>query len=246
MSLNSLQKASTDSFDQQFGVPVCGIDEVGRGPLAGPVVSACIHIPAENLKNPVWHEITDSKKISAIKREKLFEPIKELCTYGIAEATCQEIDQLNIHHATLLAMKRAYNNMIKNMPSFRGLTTESRDSKLKDPAIKSRDNGISENMLALIDGKFAPDISCNTQTVIKGDSLSLSIGAASILAKVTRDRLMAELHEEYPYFGWNSNAGYGTKVHMEGLQSHGITPHHRLSFAPCAALKNMKAAKALK
>ena len=211
MSLNSLQKASTDNFDQQFGIPVCGIDEVGRGPLAGPVVSACVHIPAENLDNPIWQEITDSKKISAIKREKLFEPIKELCTYGIAEATCQEIDQLNIHHATLLAMKRAYDAM---------------DTNTNTPD------------LALIDGKFAPDIPCKTQTVIKGDSLSLSIGAASILAKVTRDRLMTKLHEEFPHYAWDCNAGYGTKAHMEGLQTYGVTSHHRLSFAPCAAAKN--------
>lgn len=195
-------------FDKQFGVLVCGIDEVGRGPLAGPVVSACVHIPEEHLSNPIWTEITDSKKISAIKREKLFEPIKELCLYGIAEANCGEIDQLNIHHATLLAMKRAYEAM--------GFTSE----------------------LALIDGKFAPDIACNTQTVIKGDTLSLTIGAASIIAKVTRDRLMTSLHAEHPHYGWDSNAGYGTKAHMEGLESHGLTQHHRLSFAPCAKLKH--------
>ena len=198
-------------FDQQFNAPVCGIDEVGRGPLCGPVVSACVHILEENLDNPFWTQITDSKKISAIKREKLFEPIKELCFFGVAEATAQEIDQLNIHHATLLAMKRAYMNMIEN-------------------------NKILPET-ALIDGKFAPDIPCATQTVIKGDSLSLSIGAASIIAKVTRDRLMAKLHEEFPHYAWDRNAGYGTKAHMEGLESHGLTPFHRLSFAPCAALK---------
>lgn len=199
---------SIKSFDQQFDTPVCGIDEVGRGPLAGPVVSACVHIPEENLENPIWQEITDSKKISAIKREKLFEPIKMLCIYGIAEATAQEIDKLNIHHATLLAMKRAY----EAMPF--------------------------EPKTALIDGKFAPDLSCRTQTVIKGDSLSLTIGAASILAKVTRDRLMTKLHADHPHYAWDRNAGYGTKAHMEGLESHGLTPFHRLSFAPCARLKD--------
>jgi ribonuclease HII len=199
------------SFDQQFKAPVCGIDEVGRGPLCGPVVSCCVLIPEENLDNPLWQQITDSKKISAIKREKLFEPIKELCFFGIAEASAQEIDRLNIHHATLLAMRRAYETMLNNdAPTPR---------------------------IALIDGKFAPKIDCPTQTVIKGDSLSLSIGAASILAKVTRDRMMEKLHSEFPHYGWNSNAGYGTKAHMEGLQSHGLTPFHRLSFAPCAAIK---------
>ena len=153
-------------------------------------------------------EITVTKKISAIKREKLFEPIKELCIYGIAEASSQEIDQLNIHHATLLAMKRAYEKI--------DFTPE----------------------LALIDGKFAPDLPCKTQTVIKGDSLSLSIGAASILAKVTRDRLMAKLHQEHPFYAWDRNAGYGTKAHMEGLEARGLTQYHRLSFAPCARLKD--------
>ncbi len=197
-----------NNFDQQFNAPVCGIDEVGRGPLAGPVVSACVHIPDEHLNNPLWAQITDSKKISTIKREKLFEPIKALCVYSIAEASCQEIDQLNIHHATLLAMKRAF----EAMPRALSMQT------------------------ALIDGKFAPDIACNTQTVIKGDTLSLAIGAASIIAKVTRDRLMTQLHAEYPYYGWDSNAGYGTKAHMEGLESHGLTQYHRLSFAPCKVL----------
>ena len=195
-------------FDQQFNAPVCGIDEVGRGPLAGPVVSACVHIPDEHLDNPLWSEITDSKQISAIKREKLFEPIKAICIYGLAEASCREIDELNIHHATLLAMKRAY----VAMPSDLNIKT------------------------ALIDGKFAPDVNCDTQTVIKGDTLSLSIGAASILAKVTRDRLMIKLHADHPYYAWDRNAGYGTKAHMEGLETHGLTQHHRLSFAPCAKL----------
>jgi len=207
------------AFDQQFTAPVCGIDEVGRGPLVGPVVSACVSIPPENLDNAIWLQITDSKKISTVRREKLFEPIKKLCMFGIAEASPQEIDDLNIHHATLLAMKRAYNDMLSN-----GVKIET----------------------ALVDGKFAPDIPCSIQTVIKGDSLSLCIGAASIIAKVTRDRMMAGLAQEYPYYAWEKNSGYGTKAHMEGLQQHGLTPYHRLSFAPCAALKNRPLAKSLK
>lgn len=199
-----------NNFDQQFMTTVCGIDEVGRGPLAGPVVSACVLIPEENLDNSIWQEITDSKKISAIKRAKLFEPIRRLCFYGVAEASCQEIDQLNIHHATLLAMKRAYTDMLAN-------------------------DNVPMPEMALIDGKFAPDLPCQTQTVIKGDSLSLSIGAASIIAKVTRDKMMEKLHQDFPHYGWDSNAGYGTKAHMEGLESHGITLHHRKSFAPVRA-----------
>jgi ribonuclease HII len=201
-------------FDTQFSSPLCGIDEVGRGPLCGPVVSACVHIPTKNLNDPLWDSINDSKKISALKREKLFEPLKELCVYGIAEASAQEIDQLNIHHATLLAMKRAYENMI--------------------------DKNIIKPELTLIDGKFAPDLPCDTQTVIKGDSTSLSIAAASIIAKVTRDRLMTKLHAQYPHYGWDTNSGYGTKAHMEGLKTHGLTPFHRLSFAPCHSLINKK------
>lgn len=206
-------------FDQQFSAPVCGIDEVGRGPLVGPVMSACVYIPPENLENPLWAEITDSKKISAIKRERLFERIKDLCVFGLAEASPQEIDALNIHHATLLAMKRAFENMIS-----------------KNVQIQT----------ALVDGKFAPKLPCSVQTVIKGDSLSLSIGAASIIAKVTRDRMMAKLAQEYPYYAWERNSGYGTKAHMEGLQAHGLTPYHRMSFAPCVALKNRPLAKSLK
>ena len=219
-------------FDTQFNAPLCGIDEVGRGPLCGPVVSACVYIPAENLDNPLWDSINDSKKISAIKREKLFEPLKELCFYGIAEASAQEIDDINIHHATLLAMKRAFEDMLSSYDLIVG----SHGSK-RDPSVKPKDD--KGGWTALIDGKFAPDLPCATQTVIKGDSTSLCIAAASIIAKVTRDRLMTKLHGEYPHYGWDTNAGYGTKAHMEGLQSHGLTPFHRLSFAPCAKLRNV-------
>jgi len=257
-------------FDAQFGALVCGIDEVGRGPLVGPVVSACVHIPAENLNDPLWSQITDSKKISEVKREKLFEPIKALCIFGLGQASAQEVDALNIHHATLLAMKRAFEGMDNNFSSFRDLSAES--IMRSDPADEPRDNDAGEeddlsellfrreggeilkpnedssslslcrndikDLTALVDGKFAPDLPCSIQTVIKGDSLSLSIAAASIIAKVTRDRMMKELAREYPYYGWEKNNGYGTKAHMEGLNQHGLTPHHRMSYAPCAALKN--------
>lgn len=197
--------AKSLKFDASFGQPVCGIDEVGRGPLAGPVVTACAFIPADKLNHPVWAEVTDSKKILPAKRQYLFEIIRHQCIYHIAEASAEEIDSLNIHHATLLAMKRAYQGV-------------------HDKAAIS---------LALVDGKFAPPLPCKTQTVIKGDSLSLSIAAASILAKVTRDRYMQQLHTEFPHYGWNTNAGYGTEAHMQGIAAHGITPHHRKSFAPC-------------
>ena len=208
MSLKSSAKAlkaDLAAFDAAFGVPVCGIDEVGRGPLAGPVVTACAFIPSDKLAHPVWKEVTDSKKLTAPKRDYLFEIIKHQCIYALAEASAEEVDTLNIHHATLLAMKRAYNGVHEK----------------------------AQLSLALIDGKFAPALLCKTQTVVKGDSLSLSIAAASIIAKVTRDRMMLALHAEYPHYGWDTNAGYGTATHMDGIARYGITPHHRKSFAPC-------------
>ncbi len=198
-----------NAFDLQFNQPICGIDEVGRGPLCGPVVAACVYIKPESYDAPEWQNITDSKKITANKREALFDFICSNSIYSIVEVTPQEIDTLNIHNATLLAMKNAFKEIFAQLP---------------------------HNILALVDGKFPPNISCKIQTVIKGDSLSLSIGAASIIAKVYRDRLMKKYHEEFPQYGWDTNAGYGTKIHMAGLAAHGLTPYHRLSFAPCAAL----------
>jgi len=219
-----------NKFDSQFNKPVCGIDEVGRGPLCGPVVSACAYIKPESYNAPEWQSITDSKKITAKKRESLFDFICENTIYGISEVSPQEIDTLNIHHATLLAMKNAYEVMLKKM-SFRAPQAEESHAD-KEISRFARNDGV----LALVDGKFPPNLSCDIQTVIKGDSLSLSIGAASIIAKVYRDRLMKKYHDEFPHYGWDTNSGYGTKAHMEGLQQYGLTPHHRLSFAPCAAL----------
>jgi len=198
-------KADLFAFDAAFGVPVCGIDEVGRGPLAGPVVTACAFIPAEKLKHPVWASVNDSKKLTSQKRDYLFEIIRHQCVYAIAEASAEEIDTLNIHHATLLAMKRAYQGVHESIQA----------------------------QLALVDGKFAPTLPCATRTVIKGDANSLSIAVASILAKVTRDRMMLALHAEFPHYGWDTNAGYGTETHIKGIATYGITPHHRKSFAPC-------------
>lgn len=193
------------ALDDSFGVPVCGIDEVGRGPLAGPVVAACAFIPPDVRDHPVWGQVTDSKKLTAKKREFLFPVITSLCIYGIAEISAQEIDELNIHHATLRAMKKAF----EAMP----------------------DHGAA---MALVDGKFIPAIPCPAKAIVKGDSLSRSIGVASIIAKVYRDRLMAVLHDEFPAYGWARNAGYGTAEHMAAIQAHGVTAYHRRSFAPCA------------
>ena len=185
---------------------VCGIDEAGRAPLAGPVSAACVFVPADKQKLDFWDEVNDSKKLSLKKRERLFDLIIEHCHYGMAVARVEEIDTLNIHYATFLAMRRSFKTMCDNFDL--------------SPAH------------ALIDGKFTPELSCPATPLIKGDGRSLSIAAASILAKVSRDRYMKQLHEEFPQYGWDSNAGYPTKAHLDGLRAHGATIHHRRSFAP--------------
>lgn len=211
---------------------VFGIDEAGRGPLAGPVVAACVHIPADKLGLSFWEGVTDSKKLSAKKREHLFSFICENSIFGIAEASAQEIDALNIHHATLLAMTRAFE--ICYAPSPSPLT--------RGPSLSPRERVIEakprsgEGLMVLVDGKFCPKLPCPAQAVVKGDSKHLEIAAASILAKVTRDRLMAELDGLFPVYGWAKNAGYGTAQHMSAIAEHGITEHHRTSFAPCAVM----------
>lgn len=199
------------AFDRRYAQPLCGIDEVGRGPLAGPVLSACVHIRPEASAMEFWKDITDSKKLTAKKRDRLFPLIKKHSYWGVGIASVAEIDEINIHHATLLAMKRAYYDMTEKY-SFLPQTS-------------------------LIDGKFIPEIDCSHKNaVIKGDSKSLSIAAASVLAKTMRDRMMAELHQEFPFYGWDRNAGYGTAIHMKGLTENGVTPHHRRSYAPVRVL----------
>ena len=198
------------NFENSYTGIVCGLDEAGRGPLAGPVMAGCVYIPEDKLDLDFWDVVTDSKKLSAKKRAMLYPLIKEHTCYGIAQASTDEIDSINIHHASLLAMKRAYEAMIANF-----------DIKPDH---------------ALIDGKFTPDIACEATAIIKGDNLSLSIAAASILAKVERDMLMAELHQEHPAYNWIRNAGYGTKEHINAINKHGATKNHRRSFAPVKAV----------
>lgn len=202
------------SFDLevQLGGLVCGLDEAGRGPLAGPVVAACVYIPEDVRKESFWSGVNDSKKLSEKKRETLYDLIINHTSYGIAEATVQEIDQINILQASLLAMSRSLDLMRANF----NLTPE----------------------MALVDGNQKPKLPCRIQTVVKGDSISLSIAAASILAKVTRDRVMNELCQKFPVYGWSNNAGYGTASHLEAISIHGATPHHRLSFAPLKKVSN--------
>ena len=181
---------------------VCGIDEAGRGPLAGPVVAAAVILPPD-FELP---GLTDSKQLSARKRELLFEQLmlRSDVLKGIAQATVKEIDRLNILRATHLAMARAAKSICP-YPDF-----------------------------CLIDGLPVPGFPLASRSIVKGDAHCLSIAAASVLAKVTRDRMMRELHEQFPQYGWDRNAGYGTAQHLRAIDEYGITPHHRLSFAPVA------------
>ncbi|HKJ72827.1 MAG TPA: ribonuclease HII [Alphaproteobacteria bacterium] len=181
---------------------VAGVDEVGRGPWAGPVVAAAVILA----RGAVPDGLDDSKALSKARREALFDEITGAATIGCGMASVAEIDTLNILQASLLAMTRAVEAL-----------------------------GSAPHM-ALVDGNRAPRLACPVKTVVKGDAKSLSIAAASIIAKVTRDRLMAELAIEHPAYGWERNAGYGTAEHREGLQLVGICRHHRKSFAPIRQL----------
>ena len=188
------------------GQIICGVDEVGRGPLAGPVIACAAIIPAQGLLPHIQNAIRDSKQLSIVQRERIYPDLIDSCVYALGEASAAEIDQLNILQASLLAMQRAF----ANLPS------------LPDHA--------------LVDGNRKPSLPCAITTIVKGDSRSLSIAAASIIAKVTRDRLMARLAADYPAYGWERNAGYPTAEHLAALAQHGPSPYHRVSFAPVARL----------
>ncbi len=183
---------------------ICGVDEVGRGPLAGPVVVAAVILPPQGLPAALAARINDSKALSQKTREQLDPGIREhALAFSIAQASVEEIDSLNILQASLLAMERAVAGL----------------SRAPDHA--------------LIDGNKLPKrLLCPATAVIKGDALSLSIAAASILAKVFRDKEMERLAERFPVYGWARNAGYGTAEHLAALRRHGATPHHRTSFGP--------------
>jgi len=193
------------SLENSIDGIVCGIDEVGRGPLAGPVIAAAVILPID-ISNDILIRINDSKKISKKKIFSIYSGLIDIANIGIGEASIDEIDDLNIHHATLLAMRRASDALIKT---------------LEHPP-----------SLALIDGKFTPKLDYNSQAIIKGDSRSLSIAAASIIAKYHRDKIMKDLANIHPGYGWETNAGYGTAKHIKALDSLGITEHHRRSFSP--------------
>jgi ribonuclease HII len=178
---------------------VAGVDEVGRGPLAGPVTAAAVILNPEDIPEG----LNDSKKLSASRREALWEAIHDKAEVSIAHASVDEIDTLNILRASHLAMERA----------VAGLT------RVPDEV--------------LIDGNMIPrGLTLPAQAIIKGDARSLSISAASIVAKICRDRVMWDLAQHYPGYGWETNAGYPSKSHREALQNLGLTPHHRRSFKP--------------
>lgn len=202
-------KPSFDLETRHHGL-VAGVDEAGCGPWAGPVVAgACLFL---NREKPVLllKQINDSKKLSAKKREAIFQELMQLpqdqFCYGVGIADVDEIDKFNIGQATRLAMQRA---MAELIPS---------------------------PMVVLVDGIRKPDLAQQTINIVKGDEKSYSIAAASIIAKVTRDRIMRQLDQKFPEYGWSQNAGYGTAKHRAALDQFGVTSHHRRSFAPIAAL----------
>jgi ribonuclease HII len=180
---------------------VAGVDEAGRGPLAGPVVAAAVIL--DDLK-PI-KGLADSKQLTALRRERLYDEIraKALCC-SIAQASVEEIDQLNILQATMLAMRRAVLGL-----------------RLKPTKV-------------LVDGNRLPALDVLAEAIVSGDALVPCISAASILAKVTRDRLLCELHVQHPEYGFDRHKGYGTVDHLRALQEHGALPMHRRSFAPVA------------
>ncbi|MDO6591973.1 ribonuclease HII [Loktanella sp. D2R18] len=178
---------------------IAGVDEVGRGPLAGPVVAAAVILDTNNI--PAG--LNDSKKLTAKKRDALYDRIMAVADVSLAQATVAEIDEHNILRASHIAMVRALDGLAR-------------------PADH-----------ALIDGNLVPrGLTVSSETIVKGDGRSLSIAAASVIAKVWRDRHMVDLAQQYPGYGWEKNAGYPTAVHKSGLVELGVTPHHRRSFKP--------------
>lgn len=179
--------------------PMAGIDEVGRGPLAGPVVAAAVILDPQAVPDG----LDDSKKLSAARREELFAIIAQSAlAIGVASATAVEIDTINIRQATLLAMRRAVAALAV------------------------------QPLSVLVDGNDPPVLACSCESIIGGDAQIASIAAASIVAKVTRDAMMARLCQRYPAYGFSAHAGYGTPQHRAALQAHGPCPEHRYSFAP--------------
>lgn len=197
-----MRTSPTFDFENQHRGIVAGIDEAGRGPLAGPVVAAAVILNPANI--PAG--LADSKTLTEKRREALAPQIFDCAQVGVGIASVDEIDDINILWATMLAMQRAA-EALPTQPD-----------------------------LCLIDGNRAPDLSCPSQTIVKGDAKSLSIAAASIIAKTTRDAMMRDLAGKFPQFGWEKNKGYGAATHIEAIKRFGPTPHHRKTFAPVSAM----------
>jgi ribonuclease HII len=186
-------------FEREGPSPVCGIDEVGRGPWAGPVVAAAVILDPDALPEG----LDDSKRLTAPRREELAAILHSVAVVGVGVASVAEIETMNILQASFLAMRRAVARLARR------------------PA------------LALVDGHLhPPGLPCPCRPIVGGDGLALSIAAASIVAKVARDRMMVALAQQFPGYGWETNMGYGTRAHAEGLQRLGVSPHHRRSFQP--------------
>ncbi len=204
--LNTPMNKPDLSYENNFEGAVAGIDEAGRGPWAGPVVAAAVILPNGNIPDG----LNDSKKLSKKRRAELFITIQQTCLVGIGIATVEEIDEINILQASLLAMRRAVDEL-----------SQQPDANLA---------------ACLVDGNKDPNLNLPTECIVKGDGKSLSIAAASIIAKVFRDKIMADLSQVYPHYDWQQNSGYGVPKHIEALRLVGISPHHRKSFAPIRKL----------
>ncbi len=193
---------------------IVGIDEVGRGPLVGDVVAAAVMIPLASERGEQapaeWMEMTDSKKLSEKRRERLATTLQQEAAWGIGRASSEEIDQINILQASLVAMQRAYFALKR----------------------KLEQQGEALPTIAIVDGRHAPELDIPTYAVIKGDLYVRAVSAASILAKVTRDKEMVEFDQVYPGYGIAQHKGYPTRQHLEALKRLGPTPQHRRSFAP--------------
>jgi ribonuclease HII len=212
---------------KQGYVLVIGIDEAGRGPLAGPVVACATMIrnlqhptydSQANLNDPTWELVRDSKTLSERQREKAFDFIHEHFHVGVGLCNHETIDRINILEASFLAMKKSVQELMRKIESPKAQNLEPRTC-------------------ILVDGnKQIPNFSMEQRAIVGGDGISKSIAAASIVAKVTRDRLMMEIHDKYPQYGFDKHKGYGTKVHMDALLMHGPCEIHRKSFAPVTRL----------
>lgn len=197
------------TLEQELGASatcrVAGVDEAGRGALAGPVVAAAVILDPLRLPQELKGSIRDSKQVPPRRREEIAERLPACAEIATGEASAAEVDKLGVVAATLKAMTTAV-------------------AGLERPP-----------QAVLIDGMVTPSLSCESRAIVKGDRLSLSIAAASIIAKVTRDRIMSELASQFPVYGWEHNFGYGTVAHLSALIRYGPTPHHRRTFAPVRA-----------